>query len=259
MSKDKSDSVEKDKNPVKGLSVTPAITALFKPTADYVGQELKETVKAYVEEKKEKRRKRNLDQHLKFVQEELKHAPRENDQKEPTLEQLSLFDEWIDNVQDIDIEDRELSKIWHSLLAKAARGGAVQSEVFEAIKNITPREAKFLYQLPDRVPTLPFKSGVIDAEDRYFAKSLEGKGILEKDYSFSVVFATAMGIGLAVLYYFLQEQLLVKVSITAPFLAIAILFVGLSFKSGLARWRLSWLGKTIIKFVKPNNSVNSDS
>ena len=259
MSKDKSDIEEKDKNPVKGLSVTPAITALFKPTADYVGQELKETVKAYVEEKKEKRRKRNLDQHLKSVQEELKQTPRGEDQKEPTLEQLSLFDEWIDNVQDIDIEDRELSEIWHNLLAKAARGGEVQSEVLEAIKKITPREAKFLYQLSGRVPTLPFHTGVIDAEDRYFARSLEGKAILEKDYSFSVVLVTAMGISLAALYYVLQEQLLVKVSITVPFLAIAILFMGLSFKSGLARWRLSWLGKTIIKFVKPNNAVNSDS
>jgi len=240
--------------PVKSLSLTPAITALLKPTAEYLGLELRDYVKANIEEWKAKRRERNLNAHLEAVREKLAKQPPSKAQPGPTFSQLVLFDEWLERAQDIDPEDKDLSEIWRNLLAKAARGEAVPTEVVAALKSLSPREAQFLVEMERRTPPVPFLSGVVSAESRYLANSLQAKGILEKDYAFSVVLLSSLGLS-GVFAYFIFErmglpgalptQLVTGIAIATG----AIMFAAFAWRLGLARWRMTWLGKELLEFV----------
>lgn len=241
---------EDEEGAVKGLSVTPAITALLKPTADYLGTELRDYVKATVEEWKAKRRERNLNSHLEGVREKLKAQPPPRSPTGPSFNQLTLFDEWIERAQDIDPEDKELSDIWRNLLAKAARGEAIPTEVIAALKSLSPKEAQFLAHMERRTPALPFVSNSVSAEDRYLARALETRSILERDYAFAVMFLLSTGLS-GIFVYYLAQQLNIPITplAIAGVIATAIMAVGFSLRSGSARWRLTWLGRELIEFV----------
>jgi hypothetical protein len=178
-------SEEVEVNPVKGISITPTITALLKPTVDYLGIEIRDYFKANVEEWKTKRRERNLNAHFEAVRDKLTKEPPSNNQSSPSIRQLAIFDEWIEKAQDIDPEDLELSDIWQNLLAKAARGERVPTEVVAALKSLSPKEAQFLVGMARRTLPFPFLIGGVNAENRYLAKSLEAKGIVECRLHFS--------------------------------------------------------------------------
>ena len=244
-------------SPVKSLSITPAITALLKPTAEYLGLELRDYVKASVEEWKAKRRERNLNAHLEAVREKLAKEPPTKAQSGPSFNQLMLFDEWIEKAQDIDPEDKDLSDIWRNLLAKAARGEPVPTEVVAALKSLSPREAQFLVEMEQRTPPRPFLSGVVSAESRYLATSLQAKGILEKDYTFSVLLLSSLGVSGVLAYYIFERMNLLtaaRIQSDMPLAGLAIaatiiMFAALGSRLGLARWRRTWLGRELLEFV----------
>ncbi len=247
-----------DKQPdgsvVKGLSFTPAITALLKPTAEYLGTELRDYVKATVEELKSKRRDRNINAHLEAVRAKLTDQPPPKSQAGPSFSQLALFDEWIEKAQDIDPEDKDLSDIWRNLLIKAARGETVPTEVVAALKSLSPKEAQFLVQLQKRIPQFPFLRGWASAEDRYLANALEAKSILEKDYAIVALFLSLLGLsGVYVYYSFGSIALVIGVAVAIAFVAVAFTMM----RSDFERWRLTWLGRELMEFVSSRRRRHS--
>lgn len=236
----------------KSLSLTPAFTALLKPTTDYLGLELRDYVKNTVEGLKKKRREKNIDSHVSAVQRRLSEEPAlESVDTDGTLSQLKFFEEWIDSVQEVDPEDEELSEIWEELLAQAARGKKHSPEVVRALKSLTPREAKFLLEMNFRVPSFPIVSGFVRSEDRYLAKSLEQRSILERDYAFAGVFVASLGLSLAALYYVAEqislpmEPPVIVVTAGAVLASSAVLM-----RAGMARWRMTWLGRELASTSK---------
>ncbi|MDI4636932.1 MULTISPECIES: hypothetical protein [Halomonadaceae] len=236
----------------KSLSLTPAISALIMPTAEYLGTELRDLVKDSIEDWKRERRENNLNAHVQAVKEQLSDQPPPETASSPSLKQLSFFEEWMSGVQDVDPEDEELSSIWRDLLAKAARGQSCSSEVIEALKSLSPSEAKFLVEMRSRTPTVPLFRGTIRSEDRFLAKTLESRNILEKDYAFAGFFASSLGLSVVFLYYFTEKiGMPTEFPIIGGFLATLVAASAVSLRSGLGRWRLTWLGKQLVYTSKP--------
>lgn len=242
----------------KDISLTPSLTALFKPTFDLVGLEIRDYVKETIDSWKEKRRKRNLESHINAVNEQIK-GDRPFSQYEPSINQLSLFEDWVEGVQDIDPADEELSAIWRSLLVRAAKGEHIGEEVRNALKSLSPKEAQFLLELKKRVPVFPLGSGLVKSRDRYLANQLLAKGLAEKDYAFPIFFITTMIASAAVALSIVGDSI-GGLSIGAVGGGAAVLIAGLGFslRSGLARWRLSWLGNELIGMVTKSEKRVAD-
>lgn len=250
---------------VKNLSVTPAITALLKPTTEYLGAELRDFVKATVEEWKAKRRERNLEAHLEAVRKKLIEQPPPKAQSVPSLDQLVLFDEWIEKAQDIDPEDKDLSEIWRNLLAKAARGEIVSSDIIATLRSLTPKQAQFLALFQARQIPLPVgqapggtfrsKFGAVSTEERYLASALEAKGILERNYAVVLFTLVALGSCGAFAYAYFGKLL---ADISPPVVIAAagtfLILLGHLMLSQFTQWNLTWLGRELLKFVSPSRS-----
>lgn len=193
-----SDDSNEDAGATKGMSLTPALTALFKPTTEYLGTELRDGVKATIEGLKKRKRGENLDAHVAAVQERLRDDPPEGSDAEATLAQLSFFETWVDSVQDIDPAETELSQMWELLLAEAARGTSHMPEVIDALKSLTPFEAKFLlaHWSSPRSRYKPMAGPV--EQELYFVGKLESKGIIELDnYTTRILLAPMLFAGIA--------------------------------------------------------------
>ena len=243
---------EKDEE-LKSISVTPALTALFKPTADYLGGEIRGYVKETVEEWKNKRQEKNLMVHMEAVQKALSQEPVLEKPEDSSIAQLSFFDEWIDNVKDIDPADEELSTIWQKLLENAARGKSTTPEIVESLKYLTPREAKFISDISRRVLTFTMLSGMVAPEEKYLAKKLEQKNILEKNYAVSVLIVCAIAMIIYFAYFIVSELNILpssKIIVVLPAAMCIGLGLGRLFGPGFTRWSVTWLGIELISLSK---------
>ena len=248
---------EAEDNPVKGISVTPTITALLKPTVEYLGIEIRDYFKTNIEEWKAKRREQNLNAHLQAVREKLAKVPPLHSAR-PSIRQLIIFDEWIEKAQDIDPEDSELSDIWQNLLAKAAGGEKVPVEVVAALKSLSPKEAQFLVEI-QRTHLLPFLTRIASAENRYLTKSLEAKGILERDYNFLILLILTLSASGMLAYNVVSKmdtpfpfaKDIPMSTLSGIFIAVMVVSVGFSMWPRWIRWRKSWLGRKLLEFATP--------
>lgn len=241
---------------LKGVSLTPALTALLKPSADLLGKELRDTLKESIDSWKAKRRNENLHVHIKAVKKKLSAASDEaTSQGEPTFEQAEFFGEWVENVQNVDPSHTDISDLWQNLLARAVTGEAISCEVLNALKSLTPREAAFLLSLERRLPSVPFHSGRVSIEERFFATSLERKHLVEKDYAFAYILFGCVAVSLALSIAIGQRHVfplfdtsIGVVGITTA--AVVAASLGVSFRAGLARWRLTWLGRQLTSYAR---------
>jgi len=151
----------------KEISLSPSFTALLKPTADYLGQEIKN----YVQEKIEAKKQKNIRDHLSSVQEKLV----ENNQQEPTIEQLEFFSDWIDGVENIDPQDKELSEIWENLLIAMTKNNSKTSLLISKLKELDPEDVLVLLKFGRKID-LP-----LTREDVYRIKKLETLDLLESN------------------------------------------------------------------------------
>jgi hypothetical protein len=251
MSKNKKDE-EKEESTLKEISLTPLLTAIFKPSAEYIGKELKEYLKSKVEELKENRRENNLKAHIEIVREKIEKTPNPKNIESPTFMQLEFFDEWVNCVQDVDPEEVGLSEIWENLLLRASQGNTIHPELLSGVKKLTPKEAKFLAEFEHRVPTLPFLGGYVSLENKYLAKSLESKGFLEKDFTFTFIFIPTILFTVYVMYYYFEVVIgrLIPIQYVVALGGGLIFAFALTVKSGFSRWRRSWLGVEILRLVE---------
>lgn len=236
-----------------GISLTPAITNFFKPTLDLLGIELRDYVKEKIDSWKERKRHENLEAHVSAVNVELADNNPFNESG-PSVYQLSLFEEWAENVRDIDPNDRDLSAMWRNLLIRAAKGERVSEEVRRALKSLSPQEALFIVQFERRVPVFSLYSGLVNDKDRFLANQLLGKGLVEKDYAYPVFFLVSFILAGVIAFSVVGDAWGgLEIKFIAAGAAVVIAMLGFTMRSGLARWRLSWLGKELLRLVSPQN------
>jgi hypothetical protein len=238
---------------LKELTIAPTLTALVKPTAEYLGLELRDYVKSRVEEWKLKRRAHNLDAHLNGVRRKLeKHPASSSPGERGSFHQLEIFDEWMSNVQDVDPADEELSDLWQSLLASAARGERIPSAVVSALKTLSPKEAQLLVRMLHRPLLARSFFGTLRGETKYLAKSLEAKQILERTYTFVVAIVTSTIIVSMIVFgssVLLLNALQSLGLLLAAALFIACILAAYYARGGLANWRITWLGEELLSYV----------
>lgn len=184
------------------------------------------------------------------MREKLASEPESIVQRNMTFEQLELLDNWIEGVQDVNTEDIELSNIWQNLLARAAQGRQTPVEVIEVLKSITPREAKYLSEF-DRRGATRLLFGSPQGEFQYLARSLESKGILERDYRMAISFIVSL-IMTGFLSYYLAEALHI---FRTQWITMIVAFAGALITSAILlsairRWQLSWLGEELFRLVQ---------
>jgi len=166
----------------KEITLLPSITSLLKPTADYLGEELKDTVKEIVESRKKKKEDENLLGHLNLLNEKINSSNKRN----VSYEQLDLFSEWVEGVSKVNPKNEELSQLWQNLLLNASADKS--SEILiSKIKKMSSGEAKALVALSSR------SCNKLSDEERYHLKSLEDLELIEANTSFLNLFQFIFG------------------------------------------------------------------
>lgn len=166
----------------KELTLLPSITSLLKPTANYLGEEIKDAVKEIVENRKKKKEDENLLSHLNLINEKINSS----NEKSVSYEQLDLFSEWVDEVSKIDPKNEELSQLWQNLLLNASADNS--SEILiSKIRKMSSGEAKALVALSN--PTRK----KLSEEERYHLKSLEDLELIESNSTFINLFKFIIG------------------------------------------------------------------
>ena len=263
---DKKDEVEE--GIVKGISLTPVVTALFKPSAEYLGKELRNLVREGVEQVKSRWRERNLQSHMEAIRKRIAAEESKLDpEEEPFFRHADLFADCMESIQDVDPLDEELSELWHSLLTAAALGNSVSREALKALQRITPDEAVVLlqghrYPLPVEILRYLAAASSLVSHDDYLRRSLAVKGLLERNLRFwpAYVFLGAFCIFLMTLPWslpFTKEigSLNALADLKGPIVFGTLIYCGLlMMATGFGQLKKSWLGREVTKYAKTNSS-----
>lgn len=126
------------------VSLTPTLTGLLKPSADYLGQELKAYLQTSIEGLKERIRSHNIREHLRESFEKLDVD--ESDQRNPTetVRQAELFEDWVSGAQDVDPTDKVLAEMWQELLRQIIQGRIQSNLLIAVLKQIDVYDANLL-------------------------------------------------------------------------------------------------------------------
>ena len=135
----------------KGITLTPALTDLFRPTTKLLGEELRNFAKEKIGAIKERNRDKNLRFHLEKINEIVDRDTRgitqgdtEDDQLLKNAEKLV---ESLEAVQDIEPSEIELSKIWQNLIASLRIGKNIPQHLITTLKALSPLEASILMEV----------------------------------------------------------------------------------------------------------------
>ena len=261
---------DKTKSPGTDISLAPSVTALLKPSADYLGGELREVVKKTTEKLKVATKEKNLKAHIDAVQKKLEKQPPEAENGFSSVRQLNFFDEWAEVTQNIDPADKELSEMWRNLMARAVRQNDAPEEIVEILKKVTPQEALFLSQrflMPASKFSVPsFLDAALptySSKEKFLATALQNKAVLNR--SISPLMSAILVFGLYILLSFVadffgtESPLLVDIVakhstlsvfvavIFVPAMSIALLSLA---RGSLFTWQLTWAGRQLVSLTK---------
>lgn len=254
---------------LKEFSVTPVLTSLLKPSASYLGKELRSLTKLGVESLKEFCRRRNLEAHAARVQERLDETAArdgQNGSEAPRLlEQLEIYEEWTAGVQEVDPAEAALSSMWQELLFNATqRRVANGRELVRILKQLSEYEAKLLLRISreavrprgrreahylKRLKALnlvienprPAAAVVAAGSCLLFGLSIVGfKWIWPRVFLSSKVTGLSFGLDSSMLWVgaFLGASLIITTGVQW-------------FAKSSITWQLDWLGRDLLKVVAP--------
>jgi len=180
---------DKEMENSKEISLTPCLTNLFKPATKYLGEELKSVIQKGIEEARKAKKNQNIHEHIKKVQEKIDSQSGASDS---SLQQLDIFDEWVENIAEIDSENEELSEMWQNLLLSK---GSSTKILIKKLKELDSEDAIVLLKLSNKL-----KSGFSE-EDRYRLKKLEELELVEKRETIIDLFPALLLLGLFIILY----------------------------------------------------------
>lgn len=279
----------------KEITLTPALTGLFKPTTKLLGEELRLYVKKNIDKFKEHNRERNLQFHLQkindLVEESVEPIVSEDEDLLKNAEKLLSS---LETIQDVDPSEKELSEIWQNLIASLKLGKNVPKHLIDTLKNLSPLEASILIEIQRQESTgfsgrvfrflgyvvVPVRSQVnIEGADRHYLEVLKDKRLLVKthliEYFWGSIAASLAG------GYFYYADYASRIEVSRQFdehlypLTFAMMFTMIpmmivmqilvhGMSHGYGRYRLSWLGREILKYApgnvrKPNKANPADA
>lgn len=250
----------------KNVSLTPTLTTLLEPSAEYLGNELASGLKATIEPLKQKLKEKRLRKHIENVSTFIQQKPSSSNSPNLTIYQLDIFEDWLEGISNVDEDskvDEELRNLWYNLLADATKGNKHSQEVIAALKSLTPKEAHFLN-------SSNFQDTYIE-EAKFIGQSLEKKGLTEKNYRYLLFLTTPCLLLLAYIismpYEFFTDTIFrIFGKYSYPYSS----FFGLKFLVGLMismviysyiqkslkySYKLTWLGKELKKLSSSYNNT----
>lgn len=272
-------------DPIKQLTLTPALTALVKdvfgPSAKLVGSELKSRLKDIFNEARERRRNENLNAHISAVRASLPKPPLDD----VSYEQLDLFSDWVEGAQDINEDDLILSNIWQEILRDIVSVHSITKSLIEVMKQVDSRMARLLLscrreqRYAINLFNLFFKKFGLSVgqqfydEDLFFAKRLEALGLLERHYNRSFVSIFLVVFVLIIAYFtydsfigFVADRGLREVFSIPMFKYTVMLCIALVASIRFNRrhivypsFRLTWTAYELLKYAKPLNPESEQS
>lgn len=122
----------------KEISLTPALSDLFRPTTKLLGIELRDYVGEKIHDWKNRKRGENLQEHLERIAPEIEaNRERRSDAgDELTLEDAEVFEAWSHRVQDIDPNETDMCASLDQLLKAALDRRAGELEIKTIIENL---------------------------------------------------------------------------------------------------------------------------
>ena len=253
---------------MSSIVLFPALNALLMPASKTLGSELDARLKQWLDRKKDEKRADNIKQNLQKVQ---MHLEEDADRPVSNITQMELFTDWVDGVKDVDPGD-EIAKAWQHLLASAIKGNADQDVLLASLKKLSASDAKYFVTTFRTRDSLVLRRRASDRDAHFLATLVEAR-IAERVHSaktialalsvptllFGVITAFFVGIvlkgGLLTFIPRVSSQAgesLVSNSLL-PILALA---AGASYfyfrfvLNSVTEWRLTWIGKALIKYVK---------
>lgn len=227
----------------KGLSITPTLTAFLKPTADYLGSELRDYVKFKVESLKTKKRKRNVQFHMHEVGVLLGIPLNYDEESLDNIPQLELFDEWIEGAQEVDPNDEVLAKLWQGLLLEIVQGKSKNKVLIKTLKSLESHEAELLLKFKGRRIYHP-KSN----EERFVLRKLKSLELIEFEWVFLTVLGISYGMVIAIFTVIPGLSKLLAPTINLFQLGLLSTIPIAVMIAIIPKYRASWLGKRLLEF-----------
>ncbi|ARR06077.1 hypothetical protein [Vibrio campbellii] len=239
----------------KEISITPTLTSLFKPTGDYLGEELKNYVQSRVEKAKSSKQSENVQSHL----ESIRTKATQND-GHLTYHQLDLFEEWVEGASKVDPDDKLLSEMWQNLLLDSKN--SFNSEiVLDKLKSISSGDAQTLIKV--------YFKKALNKEDRYRLNKLKSLELVEQNELKieGVKLLLILCVGASGVSTFALSRLPPEVLTNMPYLVQTIVpylpllcagLLGYVLIKGLISgkrtffkvWQLTWLGERLVNLNK---------
>jgi hypothetical protein len=281
---------ESDKEEIifsKGITLTPALTDLFRPTTKLLGEELRNFAKKKIDTIKERNRDKNLRFHLdeinKIVGKHTDINSEEDRENEQLLKNAEKLLESFEAIQDVEPAEKELSKIWQNLIASLRLGKSIPQHLITTLKALSPLEASILIRIKSKENVgivkkilnlfkyviFPVWDQVgVQGADKHYLELLRDKRLLKKTYLAEYFWITIV-ISIAVAYFYLTQiktdtseflgrdplyPIIPSMFMMFP-LMIAVNVVAYGMNHGYGRYKLSWLGREILKYA-PNEAEN---
>lgn len=176
------------------------------------------------------------------------------------ISKIDLFGEWIENVENISDSDKLLSKIWEEWLVELSEGKSISKHkiYLEKMKELTSEDAEALLKF-NKDELFGRKTRGIE---EYIYRKLNRLELVQKDYTFQIIYAFIMLIGLiAVISFvdfkdFINEFSVIK-SVWIYFILGFIILPVFMFMRNI-RYKLTWLGREIVSFSKKEDTDPSN-
>lgn len=260
---------------VKGHSYTPLLTSLLKPAAETLGAELATQIKAGLENWKLRRRTKNLKGHLSKAESLLGRdlskasVSREGEPEPlPPGEQAEMLSLWLERAQDVDADDGPLSELWQELLVKIHLGLVRDKLLVETLQTLGTEKASLLLRFRGK-PIFKASSAL----DYFLLKDMKRREIVE------ISWLRTLGSWFGALLFFvghfylalivtafprafeqieslsgLWGEMPARSPVTAAVSVVMITFLlwytGFTFRKRILYWRLTWLGKELVRPVR---------
>ena len=253
----KEDKKSKTETVTKEVSLTPFLTNIFKPSAELVGQELKNYLQEKFDTWKEKRRAQNISDHIQKVQEKISLESDESiQQPSNSINQLDLFTEWADGAQNVGADEGVLAKLWQQLLMEIANGNSPDKVLIEKLKGISPEEASLLLKLHEKRSIMPRSE-----KELHYLESLEQKSLVA---SINIIPITVLILGAwcSIMFFaasfkdtFGEYGLIQSLNnfelwfFGFPLIMSVMVGYQMLRKKRMYKWRLSWMGQELVKGI----------
>ena len=238
---------------IGGKAVGEVFKALFLPTADYLGEEIKKQVQDRIDSAKARKRLENLSVHMERVQARIAQEPTREPVADANVEQLAFFEDWLSGAQDVDPNDAGLSQLWEEMLFQFARGRPPKALLVGKLRSLSPEEAHLLLRIASR-STVPR-----DESERYFLAKLRSAELVRLSPLYlaamlvSIVTTTIvmLVLDLAVMVQLEVESSLYLWSLLIGSIAVAAFVWWRFIFPRISPWRATWIGRELTGYALP--------